>query len=166
MESLERFSSIPVVESTAKTAFLVYNRVKNSNRLVNWYFNVSENVTLAVLESLRPALTIMEGPLHKIDNVGVKILESVEQRIPNINLPPQMIYWNTKEYVADRVVKPVLKRTDSFSNIADHALVLADQALDKYLPDEASKDGADVVDGVIDEKVREIIFFLTGFIKF
>ncbi len=159
MESFERFSSIPIVESTAKSAFHVYNRVKGSNRLINWYLNVSENVAMTLLESLRPGLNVMEGPLHKIDSMGVKILESVEQRIPNINLPPQMIYWNTKEYVADRVVKPVLKRADSFSNIADHALDLADQALDKYLPDDgANKENPDVVDGeeISSEEVRKI----------
>lgn len=148
MESFERFYSIPVVESTAKTAFNVYNRFKNSNQLINWYLNVSENVTLAVFESLKPALNLsmVEGPLHKIDSVGVKILESVEQRIPNIHLPPQMIYWNSKQYVADRVVKPVLKRADSFGDIADHAIELADQALDKYLPDTSKQLGEDTVD--------------------
>lgn len=155
MESFEKFSSIPVVEQTAKTAFNVYNRVKNSNRLVHWYLNVSENVTLAVFESLKPALNIVEGPLHKIDSVGVKILESVEQKIPNINLPPQMIYWNTKEYVADKVVKPVLKRADSFGDIADHAIELADQALDKYLPDVSNKENEDKNDAdEIGEEVR------------
>lgn len=148
LESIERFYSIPVVESTAKTAFNVYNRVKNSNPLINWYFSVSENVTLAVFESLKPALnlSIVEGPLRQIDNVGVKILESVEQRIPNIHLPPQMIYWNTKEYVSDCVVKPVLKRADSFGDIADHALDHLDQALDKYLPDVSNKESKDCLD--------------------
>lgn len=142
MESFDRFYSIPVVESTAKTAFSVYNRVKNSNPLINWYLCVSENVTFAVIDSLKPALnlSIVERPLHKIDSIGVKILESVEQRIPNINLPPQMIYWNTKEYVADCVVKPVLKRADSFGDIADFAIELADQALEKYLPDVSNKE--------------------------
>lgn len=153
MESFEKFSSIPVVESTTKTVFLVYNRVKNSNPLINWGFNVSENVTLGLLESLRPALNIVEGPLHKIDSIGVKILESVEEFVPNINLPPQMIYWNTKEYVADRVVKPVLKRADSFGDIADHAIEIADQALDKYLPDDANKENGDSVDSVYTEEV-------------
>jgi hypothetical protein len=160
LESLERFASIPVVESTTKTALNVYNRVKNSNRLVNWYFNVSENIALAVFESLTPALklSVIEGPLSKIDSVGVKVLESVEQRIPNINLPPQMIYWNTKEYVADRVVKPVLKRADSFNDLADHAIELADHALDKYLPDESNKESVDVVDGVFTEEVKKHFF--------
>ena len=135
MESFEKFVSIPVVESSVKAGLIVYNRVKNSNRLLNWSFGLSENMALSVIESVKPALTVVQGPLHKLDSYGVKILDSVESVVPNINLPPQMIYWNTKEYVADRVVKPVLKRADSFNDIADHALTLADQALDRYLPE-------------------------------
>lgn len=53
-----------------------------------------------------------------------------------------MIYWNTKEYVSDHVVKPVLKRADSFGDIVDGAIDKADHALDKYLPDkEPTKNG-------------------------
>ncbi|XP_070507783.1 lipid storage droplets surface-binding protein 1 isoform X2 [Chironomus tepperi] len=146
MESFDKFTSIPIVESSLKTGYVVYNRFKNSNRLINWSLNVSENVTFALIEAIKPALNIVEGPLNKIDNFGVKILESVESVVPNINLPPQMIYWNTKEYVSDRVVKPVMKRADSFGDIADHALIFADKAVDKYLPDD-TEDETDSVDG-------------------
>lgn len=146
MESLEKFTSIPIVESSLKTGYVVYNRVKNSNRLINWSLSVSENLTYALIESVKPALNFVEGPLNKLDSYGVKILDSVESVVPNINLPPQMIYWNTKEYVADRVVKPVLKRADSFGDIADHALIIADKALDKYLPDDTEDEDNDVVD--------------------
>lgn len=152
MESLEKFTSIPVVESSLKVGYGVYNRVKNSNRFINWSLNVSENLTYAIIESIKPALNIVEGPLNKIDSYGVKILESVESVVPNINLPPQMIYWNTKEYVADIVVKPVLKRADSFGDIADHALIFADKALDKYLPDDTEDESNDVVDGNVREE--------------
>lgn len=148
MESFEKFTSIPVVESSLKAGYVVYNRVKNSNRLFNWSLSVSENLTFAMIESLKPAFNIIEGPLSKIDSYGVRILESVESVVPNINLPPQMIYWNTKEYVADRMVKPVLKRADSFGDIADHALIFADRTLDKYLPsDTEDEGGVDAVDG-------------------
>lgn len=60
-----------------------------------------------------------------------------------------MIYWNTKEMISDRVIKPVLKRTNSFSDIAGHALIIADQAVDKYLPDDSDNNNdEDKVDGV------------------
>lgn len=84
--------------------------------------------------------------------------------MPSINLPPQMIYWNTKQYVTDvgsKIVRPVLRRADSVKQISntvlsskytafaadtlDGALTVADKYVDKYLPadglDEQSVDG-------------------------
>jgi perilipin-2 len=135
METLEKFSSIPLVESGLKTGLRVYNRVKRTNRLVHWGLETSENVALSMIESIRPAVKFIEGPLESIDKLGLKVLECVEEKMPNLYLPPQMIYWNTKEYVSDHVVKPVLKRADSFGDIVDGAILKADHALDKYLPD-------------------------------
>lgn len=135
METIEKFSSIPLIESGLNTGMRVYNRVKRTNRLVCWGLETSENVALSMIESIRPAVRFIEGPLETIDKLGLKVLESVEERMPNLYLPPQMIYWNTKEYVSDHVVKPVLKRADSFGDIVDGALEKADHALDKYLPD-------------------------------
>lgn len=41
----------------------------------------------------------------------------------------------------------MLKRADSFGDIADHALIFADKALDKYLPDDTEDESTDVADG-------------------
>lgn len=59
------------------------------------------------------------------------------------------MYWNTKEYMADHLVKPVLKRADSVKQIGnavlesslttyaaerlDGALTAGDKFVDKYL---------------------------------
>jgi perilipin-2 len=63
-----------------------------------------------------------------------------------------MIYWNTREYVSDHVVRPVLKRADSFGDIVDGAIDRADYALDKYLPD---KDEPSVRNGAERESPEE-----------
>lgn len=70
------------------------------------------------------------------------------------------MYWNTKEYMSDRLVKPVLKRADSVKQLGsavlelpitefaadriDGAITVADKYVDKYLPVEGN---ADQVDG-------------------
>lgn len=151
METIEKFSSIPIIETGLNTGLRVYNRVKRTNRLVYWGFETSENVALSMIESIRPAVRFIEGPLESIDKLGLKVLESVEEKMPNLYLPPQMIYWNTKEYVSDHVVKPVLKRADSFGDIVDGAIEKADHALDKYLPD---KNGDE--NGVEQENFEEL----------
>ena len=135
METIEKVSSIPLIESSLSTGLRVYNRVKRANRLMFWGLETSENVAFSLIESIRPAVRFIEGPLETLDKMGLKMLECVEEKMPNLYLPPQMIYWNTKEYVSDHVVRPVLKRADSFGDIVDGAIEKADQAVDKYLPD-------------------------------
>lgn len=167
METIEKISSIPIVgeqlnsyevksnyttaiisylESGINSGVKLYNRVKKSNRIFNWYLSTSENIVLSVYESVNPALKFFEAPVAKVDRVGVKILDCIEQKAPNLYLPPQMLYWNTKEYVADRVVKPVLKRADSIGELADKVIDKADFAIDKYFPDKVNLEHCDEVD--------------------
>lgn len=72
MESVEKFLSIPIVETSVNVGLAVYSRVKNSNRLINWSCNVSENLGAAIFESVKSSqlLTVVQGPLHTLDNYG------------------------------------------------------------------------------------------------
>lgn len=92
--------------------------------------------------------------------------------MPSVYLPPEMvrtfarklsaiklklsylvfqIYLNTKEYMSDHIVRPVLKRANSVKQIGavascyatdriDGAIDVADQYVDKYLPSEDAID--------------------------
>lgn len=91
MEAVARFSSIPIVETGMKTAGGIYQRVKKSNGLINWTFEVYENTAFALFDSFRPAVRIIEGPLHKLDQMMCKSLDLVENRVPLVYLPPQMV---------------------------------------------------------------------------
>ncbi|XP_049285242.1 lipid storage droplets surface-binding protein 1 isoform X5 [Anopheles funestus] len=152
MESLSRFSSIPVVETGIKTAGSVYERVKTSNGLLTWGFETAESLTYALIDSLRPATKMIQGPLHQLDSIMCKSLDLVEQKIPSMYLPPEMMFWNTKEYMSDHVMKPVLSRANSMKNLGhavlesrvsnyaagriDGALVVCDKYVERYLPTE------------------------------
>lgn len=74
------------------------------------------------------------------------------------------MYWNTKEFMSDRLVRPVLKRAESFkelghvvldskvSNYAadqlDNFVDAADKYVERYLPQSTEDDnGRDEVDG-------------------
>lgn len=78
METIEKFSSIPLIESGLNAGLTIYYRVKKTNRLVGWGLDTSENVASTMLESLRPAIKLIEGPLETIDKLGLKVLEQVE----------------------------------------------------------------------------------------
>lgn len=158
MESISRFGSIPVVETGLKTAGTVYQKVKGSNGLFNWGFETAESVTYALVDSLRPAAKLIEGPLHQLDNFMCKSLDFVEQKVPSMYLPPEMMYWNTKEYMSDHLVKPVLSRANSMKNLShavldsrvsnyaaerlDGALNVCDKYVDRFLP-ESTEDQPD-----------------------
>ncbi|XP_035894830.1 lipid storage droplets surface-binding protein 1 isoform X6 [Anopheles stephensi] len=152
MESLSRFSSIPVVETGIKTAGSVYERVKTSNGLLTWGFETAESITYALIDSLRPATKMIQGPLHQLDSIMCKSLDLVEQKVPSMYLPPEMMFWNTKEYMSDHLMKPVLSRANSMKNLGhavlesrvsnyaagriDGALVVCDKYVERYLPTE------------------------------
>uniref|UniRef100_A0A336KXF3 CSON001191 protein n=1 Tax=Culicoides sonorensis TaxID=179676 RepID=A0A336KXF3_CULSO len=164
MESVVRIQNIPLVETGLKTAESLYNRLKQTNSLINWGFTTAESVSLAAIESIKPVVQLAEGPISKIDQVVCKSLDLVEQRVPSVYLPPEMMYWNTKEYMSDHFVRPVVKRANSVKQIsnavlmenrvstyaaekADSALDVADAVIEKYLPDnnQDEKDGSTAV---------------------
>ncbi|XP_037948543.1 lipid storage droplets surface-binding protein 1 isoform X2 [Teleopsis dalmanni] len=160
LEAIDRITSIPLVEMSFKRAENIYEKVKNNNRLFSWYFETAEATIFAAYESVQPAVKLFEAPLKRIDNVMCKSLDILEQRIPLVYLPPEMMYWNTKEYMSDHLVRPVLKRADSMKHIGnavlesplttyaadriDGAFTAGDKFVDKYLvPINGDQDQAD-----------------------
>lgn len=85
--------------------------------------------------------------------------------------------WQTKEYMTDKLVKPVLKRADSvveignavlaskYTTIAAHtldsALNVADKYVDKYLPDAADQ----AFEGIILYSSLNFVFVLWRLVK-
>lgn len=61
------------------------------NGLLNWSFETAEGVLFAAVDSVRPAVKIIEGPLHRIDQILCSSLDVVEQRVPSVYLPPQLV---------------------------------------------------------------------------
>lgn len=66
--------------------------------LLNWGFGTAENVLGSVLESVRPAVRIVEGPLQRFDQFLCGGLDAVEQRVPSIYLPPRMVCFKFFEF--------------------------------------------------------------------
>lgn len=153
LQSINRITNLPIVETGFYYAGNIYNRLKLSNELIKWTFNQAESSLYNVIDTASPAVLLFEGPLNTIDKILCQSLDFVESKVPAINLPPQMIYFNTKQYVSEvgtKLVRPVLKRADSVKLIGntvlssrytafaadklDGALNVADMYVDKYLP--------------------------------
>ncbi|XP_052835711.1 lipid storage droplets surface-binding protein 1 isoform X1 [Drosophila gunungcola] len=161
LEAIDRIGSIPLVESSVKRVETIYDRVKNNNRLFSWYFETAEATISAAYDTVQPAVKLFEPSIRRLDNVMCKSLDILEQRIPLVYLPPEMMYWNTKEYMSDHLVRPVLKRADSVKQIGtavlesplttyaadriDGAFTAGDKFVDKYLvPISTDQDQTDV----------------------
>nr|AHA90810.1 lipid storage droplet binding protein 1 [Eurygaster maura] len=151
LESLQRISKIPVVETSFNIATGLYGKIKHSNRLMQWGFGTVEDVTNYALDTSLIAMPLLELPLTVVDNIVCKGLDTVQQRVPVINYPPEKIINKTKSYVSENIVQPVLKRADSVKQFSlngaelaasriDTALDVADQYVEKYLPDATDVD--------------------------
>lgn len=150
LESIQRISRIPVVETGVNIAFGLYGKVKNSNPLMRWYLNKIEGSVNLAIDTTLIAGPLLEVPLTVVDTIVCKGLDTVQQRVPVINYPPEKIINKTKDYVSANIVQPVVKRAESVKEFSVHeatkygeiaathidtALNVADQYVDKYLPD-------------------------------
>ncbi|XP_014273197.1 lipid storage droplets surface-binding protein 1 [Halyomorpha halys] len=157
LKSIQRISKIPVLETSFNIATGIYGKLKHSNRLMQWGFGTVEDVTNFAIDTSFNALPMLELPLTVMDNIVCKGLDTVQQRVPAINYPPEKILTKTKSYVAENIVQPVLKRADSVKQLGlngaelaatriDTALDVADKYVDKYLPDATDVDKNEVPD--------------------
>ncbi|XP_014296609.1 lipid storage droplets surface-binding protein 1 isoform X2 [Microplitis demolitor] len=145
MESVSRISNLPIVETGIKIASNVYNKMKRSNSLINWSLGTAEHSLEFAAESVKPAILMFDGPISSIDHFLCQSIDIVEQRVPYIYLPPQLLYTNTREFMNNKFVRPVLKRAGSVKQIGsqaanvaadtlDGALTVVDKYVDHYLP--------------------------------
>lgn len=151
-ESVVRISSLPIIENGIHIAGNVYDRIKRSNSLMGWSLYTAEQSFAIATASAKPAIHALNGPITTIDQLLCKGIDIVEQRVPAVHLPPHLMYCNAREYVNNKIVRPVLMRAGSVKIIGsqaadvavdtlDGALSVADKYVDHYLP-------ADVTDGI------------------
>ncbi|XP_023288537.1 lipid storage droplets surface-binding protein 1 isoform X2 [Orussus abietinus] len=154
-ESVARISSFPLVESSIHIVGNVYDRIKRSNSLMSWSLETAEHSLTIATASARPAIFALNGPISTIDMLLCRGIDIVEQRVPAVHLPPQLIYWNTREYVNNKFVRPVLIRAGSMKQIGsqaanaaadrlDGALTVADKYVDRFLPADPADKAAEV----------------------
>ncbi|XP_011691452.1 PREDICTED: lipid storage droplets surface-binding protein 1 isoform X2 [Wasmannia auropunctata] len=119
---------------------------------MNWSLDTAEQSLAIATATARPAIFALNGPITTIDQLLCKGIDIVEQRVPAVHLPPHLMYLNTRDYVNKKIVKPVLMRAGSVTQISnqaanvaadrlDDALTIADKYVDHYLPgDPTDKD--------------------------
>lgn len=153
--SVARIVKLPIVETGWHFAANVYTRIKKSNSLVSWGLNTAEASLQVALETTLPAVTVLERPITLLDTLLCKSLDIVEERVPLVTLPPGQIYENTKEYVSNIIVLPVLRRAGSVKQFGlnqantamlrlDNVIEVADKYVDQYFPGTAPEENHEV----------------------
>uniref|UniRef100_A0A0C9R9N6 Lsd-1_0 protein n=1 Tax=Fopius arisanus TaxID=64838 RepID=A0A0C9R9N6_9HYME len=144
--------------------------MQRSNSLMNWSLDTAEQSLAIATASAKPAMLVLNGPITTLDHLLCRGMDIVEQRVPAVHFPPQLLYWNTREYVNNKFVRPVLKRAGSVKQIGsqaadaaadrlDGALTVADKYVDQYLPEDPtdkSQEDANPV-GATSKTTRTII---------
>lgn len=129
--------------------------MQKSNALFTWSLDKFETTLFGAVDTLRPGFKLLESTINQFDTLVCKSLDLMEAKVPNIYLPPTIMYWNTKEYMSDHLVKPVIKRAESFKELGnavfdtpldhlDHFVDAADKYVERYLPE--SSDNRDELD--------------------
>jgi len=143
--SVDRIVRLPIVETSWNIATDIYTKIKKSNSLVSWGLNTAESTVQAAFETTLPAVIVLEKPIAIVDSLLCRSLDIVEERIPVVTLPPALIYENTKEYVSNIIMLPVLRRADNVKRFGlnkansavlrlDSVIDEADKYVDQYLP--------------------------------
>ncbi|XP_014253876.1 lipid storage droplets surface-binding protein 1-like [Cimex lectularius] len=116
MESFERISKLPVVESTVNAAQSMYDKIKESHSIVNSVLSTAESTIKQATEAAQPLTNKLETPIKKVDTILCSSLDYVEDKIPSIKLPPGEMYQNTKTAINNTVVPAVYKAYEYAEN--------------------------------------------------
>lgn len=154
LTSVERIFKIPLVDSGYHIVTIIYGKVKYTNGLVTWGFNTAENTLYTAIDLTKPTVALFEQPILIVDSILCKSLDVVEQKVPLVHYSPEVIYHLTRDYASKNVFQPMIKRAESVKEISyskaneaaeklDSVLNIADQYVDKYLPDDGSQDTTD-----------------------
>lgn len=107
VESVNRITKLPVVESTISTASSIYSRVKEFNGLTQWTLGTAESTMSKAVEIGKPyaapVVTKFDGPIKKMDSLVCSGLDYLETNVPMVKLPAGEIllqmYNTTKDYI-------------------------------------------------------------------
>lgn len=66
---------------------------------MNWSLDTAEQSVAYATATAMPAMLVLNGPLLTLDNIICRGIDIVEQQVPAINLPPQLVSFYYYFYV-------------------------------------------------------------------
>jgi len=165
IESLSRFSSIPLVNSAINFASDGYCRFKSYNSLLSATLSRAEQSIAYMASTAQPVIQKLEKPISIADNIACQGLDKLQEKVPVINKSPEELKDGTKKLYEDGVNKIGVVRkysTDKIQGMKDYgytkvngvldlpyvrvflksldtAIDMTDKAVDHYLPAQANE---------------------------
>ncbi|KAK3930864.1 Lipid storage droplets surface-binding protein 1 [Frankliniella fusca] len=96
LESVNKISQLPVVESTIGLASDMYRKVKDSNAMVSAALGAAESTAQTAVNKAvevgRPVAARLQGPIQRVDSALCTGIDYVESKVPAVKLPPKEMY--------------------------------------------------------------------------
>ncbi|XP_066995079.2 lipid storage droplets surface-binding protein 2-like [Anabrus simplex] len=180
-ESLKKVIQLPLVEAMLKSSSAVYERIKNSNGVVNWTLSVTESTVQKALEMVGVSAPIPGSVAKKLDQVLIDGIAFLEEKMPIVKKTPQQIYQEAKDYVssgcqkldnykekffslAKNSVDQTKERITSFGDTATQPLRDAVKASEKFVDEKLKPEATALATTVatVPEQVLGAVAKLTG----
>lgn len=126
---LTRLSSLPLVTSAIDQATDMYERTKESNRLLKYTLQTAEVGVKKVASTAQPVVTKLEAPINKLNNLACGQLDKLQQNYPIITQSTEQIYEQTKN-LYDIKFKPAVDKVAVVTNKVGHIKTYTTEKID------------------------------------
>lgn len=96
LESVNKITQLPVVESTIGLASDMYKKVKDSNAMVSAALGAAESTAQSAVNKAvevgRPVAARLQGPIQRVDSALCTGIDYVESKVPAVKLQPKEMY--------------------------------------------------------------------------
>uniref|UniRef100_A0A182FIB7 Uncharacterized protein n=2 Tax=Anopheles albimanus TaxID=7167 RepID=A0A182FIB7_ANOAL len=109
LESIDRMMGLPVVDATWQQTQMVYERVKDSNRLLAWALGTVEDLVCRAATVSAPLVQLVDRPLQLVDQTLLRGIDRLELNAPILKEQPAEIYQQARTRVLESM-KPHIER--------------------------------------------------------
>ncbi|XP_066995080.2 lipid storage droplets surface-binding protein 1 [Anabrus simplex] len=158
-EFVKKVIQLPLVEGVLKTSSEVYDKIKNSNGVLNWTLSVTESTVQKALEVVGAVAPVPGSVTKKLDEVLIDGIAFLEEKMPIVKKTPQQAYQQALDYVSSKcqkfenykenffsLAKDTVDQTKikivSFGNTATQPLRDAVQASEKFVDEKLKPEAA------------------------
>jgi len=120
IESLSRFSSIPIVSSAISLATDGYSRIKSYNGLISATLSRAEQSIIFMALTAKPVIEKFEKPISIADNIACQGLDKLQEKVPAIKKSPEELKDETKKLFEGSIGDMRKYSTDKLQGMKDY----------------------------------------------